>query len=337
MKAKATAVSILRALPAGLLALSAAGCTVEGGDLGFEPLLENHVSVGIYLDRDGSRTPSVLDTAFVGARIALLLAGTNDTFRTAAASLFASNFAVARFDRIPLGQYRVTVDPISVGDSIEVQAIDTNEIRIRAGDDSTFVTIRLGYPEVSIREARALTPGRRVFLRAIVLAGVQSFRDTTSHVADSSGFIRLTRVSLRGGLTGNTPGDSVSVLGIAGSRAGQPTLDQAIIARFSTRPPPIPFPVITATAATAQNGTLDAALVQITGAIISDTLTIAPDFRVTVSDGSGALSVILDGNLNVPRTVFAPGRSMNARGVLVPDGLGGWTLKPREPGDITLN
>jgi len=129
----------------------------------------------------------------------------------------------------------------------------------------------------------------------------------------------------------------VSVLGLSSSRAGQPTLDNAIISRLATRPAPIAFSISTGVAATAQNGALDAALAQITGAIISDTVTVAPDFHVTVSDGSGSLLVILDGNINFPRTAFGPGRSMNARGVLVPNGVGGWSFKPRGLGDVVLN
>jgi hypothetical protein len=204
-------------------------------------------------------------------------------------------------------------------------------------DDTTFATVRLGYPEFSVREVRNLPLGRRVFIRGVILAGVQSFRDTTSHVTDSSLAIRLTRVSLKGGLTGNNPGDSVSVLGVTASRAGQPTLDNANISRFATRPEPIALPVSTGTAATASNGALDAALVLLTGATISDTATIAPDFRVRVSDGTGTLQVLLDGNIPFPRSAFCPTRSMQARGVLVPDGVGGWMFKPRALGDVVLN
>ena len=331
-----SALSALSVLSAGLGGV-VAGCTNEGSDLGFGPLDENFVGVVVYLDRDGSRTPTLLDTAFVGARVALLLPGGTDTFRVTNAVFFATNAAVARFERVPLGQYRVVVVPATIGDSIEVQAVDSTNIKIQFDDDTTGVLVRLGYPEVSIREARALAPGKRVFLRAIVLAGVQSFRDTTSHVSDSSGYLRLTRVGLRGGLSGNDPGDSVSVLGVTSSRAGQPTLDQALLALFFQRPPPVAVSVGTGTAATAQGGLLDAALVQITGAVISDTSTVAPDFRVTVSDGSGSLDVILDGNINFPRTQFRPGRSMQARGVLVPNGVGGWDFKPRALGDVTLN
>jgi hypothetical protein len=95
--------------------------------------------------------------------------------------------------------------------------------------------------------------------------------------------------------------------------------------------------VSTATAATANAGLLDAGLVQITGAIVSDTATVAPDFRITASDGSGSLTIILDGNLTFFRGNFRVGRSINVKGVLVPDGSGSWTLKPRDPSDVNLN
>ena len=327
----------MRTLSRAVIALAiaaAAACGNAGSDLGFEASSTSAVTVLVYLDRDGSHTPTaVLDTDFPNARVALLVSGSGDTLRT----LNTSIQGIARFDDVPVGQYRVVIVPSSIGDSIEVAAVDSTNIRLVAADTNRAVLARLSYPEFSIREARALPPGQRVFIRGIILAGVQSFRDTTSHVADSSGQIRLTRVSLRGGLLGNNPGDSVSVLGITSTRAGQPTLDLSLISRFGQRPPPIPLAVSTLNASTASGGILDAGLVQITGAIISDTLTIAPDFRITVSDGSGTLNIVIDGNLQIPRSVFRPGRSMNVRGVLVPDGLGAWTLKPRDPGDIVLN
>jgi hypothetical protein len=323
----------MRNLRYGALLLAAA-CSNSGSNLGPLPALTRTVQVGVYLDRDGSRTVTPLDTVFVRARVALLIRANSDTFRSA---LTSAN-GTARFTEVPLGQYTVTIDPKSVGDTVQIQAIDSTNIRVTAADSAGVgVLARLGYPEVSIRQARTLAPGRRVFIRGIILAGVQSFRDTTSHLSDSTGALRLTRVSLRGGLAGNNPGDSVSVLGLTWSRAGQPTLDLASVSRFGTRPPPIPLPVATGNASSAANGTLDAALVQITGAIISDTVTVAPDFTVTVSDGTGSLEMLLDGNIPFPRTQFRPGRSLNARGVLVPNGVGGWVFKPRELGDITLN
>jgi hypothetical protein len=128
----------------------------------------------------------------------------------------------------------------------------------------------------------------------------------------------------------------VSVLGLTSSRAGQPTLDNALISRLAQRPAPIALSVATGTAATANVGTLDAALVQITGALISDTATVAPDFKVVASDNSGNLNIILDGNINFNRSAFRPGRGIIVKGVLVPDGQGGWSLKPRDVSDVLL-
>lgn len=344
MRHQRSAPPLLRLSALAVVAV-AAGCVNEGADLGFGPDESRVVVIQAYLDRDGSRTPTALDTLFRNARVALLAKGSVDTFRTATTDQFGRGI----FANVPLGEYRATVVPGSIGDSIQVQQVDTTsgviigtpststEIRVTFNDDTVGVAARLGYPEVSIRQVRALPAGRRVFIRGIVLAGVQSFRDTTSHVSDSSGALRLTEVSLRGGLTGNSPGDSVSVLGLTSSRSGQPTLDKASIARFATRPAPIPLPVSTGTAASASNGALDAQLVLITGAQISDSATIAPDFRVLVSDGTGTLTMLLDANISFPRTQFCPGRTLNATGVLVPDGVGGWMFKPRQLGDVTLN
>ncbi|MFN0178708.1 MAG: hypothetical protein ACKVZ0_07875 [Gemmatimonadales bacterium] len=320
------------ALATGLAAaLVATACDNSGVDRGFPPEETGTVLVGVYLDRDGSRTFNLpIDTLYSNARIALLQRGTSDTLLTATSGVNGA----AVFRSVPLGEYRLAVAPASIGDSLVVGSIDTSaSIRLQTAPDTIGIDVRLTFPEVSIRQARNLPLGKRIFLRSIVLAGVQSFRDTTSHVVDSSSAIRLTRVTLRGGLIGNNPGDSVSVIGVVSTRAGQPTLDQAVLTRFATRPPPVPVQASTGTAATAAAGALDANLVQITGAIISDTATIAPDFRVVVSDQSGDLVILLDGNLNFVRSNFRPGRTVNARGVLVPDGSGAWMLKPREVND----
>lgn len=323
------------ALATGLAAaLVATACDNSGVDRGFPPEETGTVLVGVYLDRDGSRTFNpLIDTLYANARVALLQRGTSDTLLTATSSVNGG----AVFRNVPLGEYRLAVAAASIGDSLVVGSIDTSaSIRLQTSPDTIGVDVRLTFPEVSIRQARNLPLGKRIFLRSIVLAGVQSFRDTTSHVVDSSSAIRLTRVTLRGGLTGNNPGDSVSVVGVTSTRAGQATLDQAVLTRFATRPAPVPVQTNTGTAATAAAGVLDANLVQITGAIISDTATIAPDFRVVVSDQSGNLVILLDGNLNFVRSNFRPGRTVNARGVLVPDGSGAWMLKPRDINDAIV-
>jgi len=82
---------------------------------------------------------------------------------------------------------------------------------------------------------------------------------------------------------------------------------------------------------------LDAGLVQIIGALVSDSMTVSPDFHVVASDNSGPITIILDANLPFGRTAYRVGRSITVTGVLVPNGSGGWYLKPRSTGDIVFN
>ena len=317
--------------PAALL-LAAVACNNAGSDLGPGPVTKHSITTLVFLDRDGSRTFAVgIDTLFPGAMVSLRPAGGGNAVQT----VTTSAVGVARFDNVALGEYSINVEPASLGDSVIVAEIITSPVKVEVADTNTVVAIRLSFPEVSIRQARLLPAGKRAFIRGVILAGVQSFRDTTSHIVDSSGQIRLTRVSLRTGI-GNTPGDSVSVLGVASSRAGQPTIDLAVISRFGQRPSPIPLPVATGTAATAAGGTLDAGLVIITGALISDTATVAPDYRVVGSDNTGPITVLLDALINFNRANFRPGRTMNVQGVLVPDGTGAWVLKPRQISDAQV-
>ena len=54
--------------------------------------------------------------------------------------------------------------------------------------------------------------------------------------------------------------------------------------------------------------------------------------EVSLSCGTKMRLVMLD----FFRGLFLPGRRVNAQGVLVPDGLGGWSLKPRDPNDVLV-
>lgn len=322
----------------GLLALLSAlvlpaACNNAGDDVTFGPFPTGQIGVLVFLDRDGSGGPTSSDTSVTGVRVALLGLSGSDTVR----ALLTDPNGFALFDSVPLGDYRVAVDSARLGDSLRIAAVDSAQVQVLAGGGAIGVLVRLAFPEVSLKAVRSLPLGAPVFVRGVVLAGVQSFRDTTSHLADSSGALRLTEVALAGGLVGNNPGDSVVAQGRVGSRAGQPVLAMSRLTRIASRPAPISLPVSTLFASTAgADGALDAALVQVTGAVISDTVSSAPDFRITVSDGTGDLVVTIDGNLTFVRTVFAPGRILDARGVLVPDGPGKWSLKPRAGGDLVL-
>ena len=116
-----------------------------------------------------------------------------------------------------------------------------------------------------------------------------------------------------------------------------PVLRSARVVTFSFQLlPPLVDTVATAAAATAVGGTRDADLTAIAAGLITDTLTVGTAFRVTVDDGSGPLELLLDARLGYTTTPFQPGRHVTAAGVLVPDGAGGWQLKPRELADLLV-
>ena len=323
--------SVRRLAPVAAV-LSALACGSAGSDLGTGVTVRRTVSVGVFLDRDGSISITAADTVFAGARIALLPRIGNDTIRV----LVSNSMGVANFTGIEPGQYRLGVTQSSIGDSIEVQELFGGDIEVQAALPDPEVLIRLGYPTYTIQEARALPPGIRLFVKGIVISGPQMFRDTTAYMRDGAGFIRLTRASVRNAIHSN-PGDSVSALGRTALRAGQPTLDETIIAILALHPPPVEMSVTTEVANHANVGALDAALVIVSNAIVTDTATIGPDFRVLATDGTGTVAILFDEKLSIVKSEFGPGRSVNARGVLVPDGLGAWSLKPRASWDVGFN
>jgi hypothetical protein len=97
------------------------------------------------------------------------------------------------------------------------------------------------------------------------------------------------------------------------------------------------LPVSTASAVTARNGASDAAFVTISGATVSVTDTIGADLHATVDDGSGPVVVVFDGDEfdeSAHWPFYVPDAVLDVWGVLVPDGSGGWVLKPRGTADV---
>jgi hypothetical protein len=323
---------MLRAAAALLPALVLGACEPAGTDLGFGSQETGEVGVIVYLDRDGSGTPTPLDTLYVGATVSLQPRAGGVAIATATTDAEG----VAFFPEVKFGDYTISVSSASIGDSLVVANIDPDSIRVSSATNQVAAAARLAWPELSIREARTRAPGTLVFIRGTILVGTPFFSDLSAHLSDTSRALRMTGLTLLGGLAGNNPGDSVVVRGIVGQANGQPILSSARLIRVATRPAPIPTPVTSGIAASAQNGALDAALVNLTSITITDSMTTAPNFQVVASDGSGALTIVLDSNIPFNRLAFGPGRIMNIRGVLVPSGLGSWVLKPRVPGDVTF-
>jgi uncharacterized protein YdeI (BOF family) len=216
-----------------------------------------------------------------------------------------------------------------------VTTLTPASVTVFAGGPTAQIVGRLGYPVVSIAAARNSAQGRRVVFAGIVLAGRQTFSDTTAYVRDSSGAMRLTAATVVvGGFV--TPGDSVRVLGTVGQRSGQPVLDAARMAFLRPSQAPAFDTLTTALSDNALGGSKDADLVFVGGTAITDTSTAGPNFVVTVDDGSGPLEVFFDSVLQVNTTLFIPGDSVRATGVLVPIGGGHWQLRPRQKQDATV-
>ncbi len=321
----------------GALAL-AAGCSNAGDTMTLPAFGTGRVVVQVYFDGDGSQSYTLADSLFQGAHVSLLAAGGTDTLRVAT----TDSHGLATFDSVPLGSWRVSVDRHALNDSVGVVVGDTGILRVLARGDSNLAArqVRFGYREVTIAQARAMAAGRRVMIRGVVVSALQYFHDSSAYVSDPSGRIRITSARHRAGRTGNNVGDSVLVVGTSGTSLGQPVLLAGLFTSLGTQLAPIAAPTTVVEAHNAKNGTLDAALVLITGARITDTLTTGPDFLVRIADPADltvTTDVVVDSLLGIPRTVWRPGLAITVRGVLVPKGDGTWILKPRGGPDITLS
>lgn len=309
-----------------LAALTVTGCDNAGENLGLPELRQGAVAVGVVFDRDGSGTVNSADTVFVGARVALFVAGGVDTFRFATTD--ADGLAI--FDDLPVGRYTFAVVPGSVGDSLPVMIDGTGDLRITANPDSLVAqtTAVVGYATLTLAEARTAAPGRRVFVRGIVSAPFQLYTDSTSFLTGVAN-LRVTSGEHRPGRAGNNLGDSVVVFGTTGTDAGQPVLLDGLIQTLAERPAPVATAITVAEARSARNGELDAALVRVATATVGDTVTVGEYFHVEIASGADTVLVIYDPKLQAPEVAFVAGRAIEVRGMLVPNGDGTWHLKPR--------
>ncbi len=198
------------------------------------------------------------------------------------------------------------------------------------------VDLLASYPTVTIAQARNLPVGRRVQIVGLALNGWATFADSTVNLVDPSGSIRALRVAP----VNLFAGDSVRMVATIGALNGETMLigaNATVLATGRTLPPP--QPVSTAAANSASGGTLDAALVQVTRAVVKDTLTLPTgDYRMHVDDGSGPLTVVLDRDLGLRLTPFIPGATIDFTGLLIPNTGGAtWFLKPRAATDTFIH
>lgn len=282
----------------------------------------------VYFDANGNRALDASDPGLPGIGIRLLARGTPDTI----ARVATGTDGLFLLSRVAVGVYDLAVDPGSLGDTVQVVSVSPDPINV-VPNDSVTVAIAVSFDKASVTEARALAIGTKIFVEGIATSGRDIFGDSTLHLTDGTSAIRATRVRRLTVL----PGDSVRLLATRSERSGQPTLDDAQPFLLAVAAVPPPEQTGTASAANAEGGRLDAALVRVLDATITDTLTSAGDFILTVNDGTGPLAVLLDKDVGFADLLpYVPTAAIDATGVLVPSGSGAWVLKPRADDDLTL-
>ncbi|MGH7474861.1 MAG: hypothetical protein ACRELD_01090 [Longimicrobiales bacterium] len=287
----------------------------------------------VYIDRDGNGELDSTDGPVEGVTV-MLIPHARDVAAAHAASLETGVFTLGP---VPVGRYDLAVDDASIPDSLRLARIDSMSVTVLPADTAlTFV--QLGYPHMSIAEARQAAVGQRVFIEGVALNAWSTFADSTVHVRDTAGAIRAVRVEP----WNVTAGDSVRVLGTRSIQTGQPVLQLARL--FDLGPvldAPAPDTMSTTEAASALGGTADADLVTVVAALVTDTTRTADgEPRIIVDDGSGPLAIVLDQHIRFTSPLFPTGDPLlykiTATGLLVPVREGEWALKPRSNQEVIL-
>jgi hypothetical protein len=282
-----------------------------------------------YVDRDADGRLSDPDVPAFGLATALVREASGDTVARAAVRADGS-FVMSN---VPVGRYRLVARLGTLGDTLEVQKIDSATVSISASDTAEH-TIRVGYPTLRSGALRQTPAGRRVIVEGIALNSWATFGDSTIHLHDSDGAIRAIRVQT----STVQAGDSIRILGVTGVTNGRQVLADARAHLLAgARGLPAVDSVSTQEAATAGSGARADGQVRIAGALIRDTTFVAGELVLGVDDGSGRVEVLLDRHISFDAGAWAPGGTFSGAGVLVAaTNGGGWQLKPRNRTEAVL-
>jgi len=288
-----------------------------------------------YFDDNGNGVIDVQDPPLPDVAVLLTAAQGSqvvDQVRTDSAGFFL-------LTDVPVGSYALHLDTATLGDSL--QALNGSpKVDLGPGDTSR-VNFPVSFPVLTLEQVRATQPGQRVLTSGIALNPRLSFGDGVVHLQLDSAYLRTLNVARANIATG----DSVRMLGRVKIDQGEPVLDEVtpfVLVNAATIP--IPVDLSTAEAAEAKGGSLDAALVRVRTAEITDTTrALDGSFHFHIDDGSGPVEVVLRSFLQVNSTAVRPDtvvRVNQLRGLLTPvqDGTGAihWRILPRDGGDVTL-
>ena len=325
-----------------VLALSVVISSCSDADLSERVLFveaEGSVIGLVYQDSNGNEIRDTSDDAVEGLEIELFVAGT----RSPSGSATTDADGVFVVDHVPVGRIRLEVDSTLLGDSLSVFDFDDDELTLRAGD-TIIVILGVTFPSFTLAEARSLPTGRKGFVEGIVLNFRNPYGDGALHLQAGDSYLRVVGTPQTVTLF---PGDSVRILGRTAQEVGQPILEAAEPFLLAQQVDiPLPLEVTTATAATADGGLIDAALVKIRDASIVDTATVTGplgrDLHMTVDDGSGELDLILGefGGFDLSQVQPDSFLVREATGLLVAaqeaEGLV-WRLHPRSSTDLAVD
>jgi uncharacterized repeat protein (TIGR01451 family) len=287
-----------------------------------------------FLDNNGNGILDAQDPPLPKVPVVLTVAGGGQVVSQATTDSLGS-FVLTD---IPVGSYELGLDASVLGDSL--QAVGSGADLVIRRDSTTRVNFGVSFPVLTLDEVRTAEPGRRVFTSGIALNPRQPFGDGAVHLQTDTLFLRAVNVARA---TINT-GDSVRMLGRVSVEEGEPVLDDVTpFVLVSSATIPLPTETGTAKAASADGGRLDAALVKIRNAEISDTGTVAGAFHFRADDGSGKVDVELRSFLLIDPTPVRPDTIVRVKeltGLLVPlkdeTGAVHWRIQPRGGGDVLL-
>lgn len=288
-----------------------------------------------FLDFDGDGLIGGGDQPLVGVEVVLVTSANASLVQVATTDSLGS---FVLFD-VPVGSYRLSVDSAAVSDTLEVLGGGV-PVTVALADTDT-VNIGVTYPTRTIEQIASEPLGRRVFTSGIALNPRLNFDPTGQvHFSGSTGFLRGLNVER----SGVAAGDSVRLLGRVVSDNGRPALDEVTPAvLIAGAALVIPREVSVGQAATADGTALDAALVRIRSAAITDTSTnVAGHFRFWAVNGADSVEVVVRDFLGLNTSVIRPDTVVElgqATGLLNPFDDGGtvrWQLLPRGAADLAL-
>ena len=289
-----------------------------------------------FLDLNGNRALDATDSLLANVQVVLTASASGDPVVDATTGQ-EGGFLM---ENVPVGAYTLGLDQDVLGDSLFPVGPGAGPVTIEL-DDTTRIDLAASYPQLTLEEVRTAAPGRRVFTAGIALSQRPSPDPVGQvHFASDGAYLRALNVER----LDLSVGDSVRLLGRTGLDAGQPVLETVtpfVLVQVATVP--VAVDASTAEAAEADGGPLDAALVRIQRADITDTFTVDGDFHVRVDDGSGPVDIVLRSFLGLATQLFRPDtvvRVQRATGLLTPfedaTGTVSWRLLPRAGADIAV-